>query len=714
MRRAILAASAGFVLPRRGWAESREHAALCWKLEERGDTAHESATGAEDAIASRTGHAIWVGEGRNRALRLDGYSVWFKHDGAPAILHGGVVTVCAWIALESYPVHEAALLQLEGKSGEALRFSIDRWGYLQFGPHPGDPKANCKSSEPVLKAKWTHLAASFGDRGITLYRDGIPCGHLPSSGPDFKLADPVSLAIGIAPDCPVVADVFPTGVLNGLLRDVRVFDAELSGQAIAEIMEESKPDGAPDLQINGSWCASDPHRPIWHALPPRAWTNEPHGLIHWGGQYHLFYQKNPSGPYWGHIHWGHLTSPDLRRWTEMPVALSPEPGPDSEGCWSGSVIDHHGQLAILYTGGDGSRSSICLALSNDGVHFTKHVGNPIIPQPPEGHDFPEFRDPFVWREGDAYYLMIGSAVKDVGGTGLLYHSKDLVSWEYRKQIHKGDHKDSGTFWEMPIFVRAGNYHALAVCEVPGRASYWVGSWKDETFTPISSTPRRLELFNHLLSPTPMIDEDGQVVVMGIIPDERHPKETWAAGWAHLYSLPRVLSTDASGLLIQTPHKSIEQRTRQLASFPAINLNGETVSALEGVAETSFRLHATFKKGASRSISVILRRAPSGQEQTEILFEWESGRLVLDRSRSSLDPMVRRDRQEAEYLPLDKDSIRFDVFVDRSVLEVFIDDRATFATRIYPTLDSSCGIGFACTGIGARVEDVGVVRIERTI
>ena len=58
---------------------------------------------------------------------------------------------------------------------------------------------------------------------------------------------------------------------------------------------------------------------------------------------------------------------------------------------------------------------LLLALSEDGIHFAKHPGNPVIPQPPEGHGYPEFRDPFVWREGESYYLIIGSAITGKGG-----------------------------------------------------------------------------------------------------------------------------------------------------------------------------------------------------------------------------------------------------------------------------------------------------------
>jgi hypothetical protein len=390
-RRSFLLSCVGVLMLRLTWAEDLDPPVLCWKLEDHENTARETMSGTRDAISSRAGHAVWVGQGRDRALRLDGYSVWINHVAKQLALRSRALTISAWMALESYPVDEAAIVQLGNQPEGEFRFSIDRWGYFQFGARQEGAWNVCKSANPVQKAKWTHLAATYGDSGTTLYQNGLPCGHGPASKYRPQFFKDVDFRLGRSPDCPVVAGTFPTGVLNGLLRDVRIFDGHLSARLIADIVEESSPGTVPDLQINGPWCSDDPQRPLYHALPPRAWTNEPHGLIHWGGQYHLFYQKNPNGPYWGHINWGHMTSPDLYRWTEMPVALSPEPGPDSEGCWSGSVLEHDGKLALIYTGGDSHRASICLAFSSDGISFTKFHGNPIIPQPPPGLNY--FRVP---------------------------------------------------------------------------------------------------------------------------------------------------------------------------------------------------------------------------------------------------------------------------------------------------------------------------------
>jgi beta-fructofuranosidase len=59
--------------------------------------------------------------------------------------------------------------------------------------------------------------------------------------------------------------------------------------------------------------AGDPHRPHYHFLPPANWMNDPNGMIHWQGVFHLFYQYNPNGPFHGTIHWGHASSTDLVR-----------------------------------------------------------------------------------------------------------------------------------------------------------------------------------------------------------------------------------------------------------------------------------------------------------------------------------------------------------------------------------------------------------------
>ncbi|QCB96583.1 glycoside hydrolase family 32 protein [Arthrobacter sp. PAMC25564] len=76
----------------------------------------------------------------------------------------------------------------------------------------------------------------------------------------------------------------------------------------------------------------DPAFPLFHPRPAKGWIGGPCGLGHRDGRFHVFFQFNPDSARQEGICWGHLSSPDLLRWTEESVALRPQPaGPDELG-----------------------------------------------------------------------------------------------------------------------------------------------------------------------------------------------------------------------------------------------------------------------------------------------------------------------------------------------------------------------------------------------
>ena len=75
----------------------------------------------------------------------------------------------------------------------------------------------------------------------------------------------------------------------------------------------------------------------------------------------------------------------------------------------------------------------------------------------EAHAGGHFRVPFVWKENDQWYMLLG--IKDGRGrrTILLYRSKDLLHWEYLHPLLTGDANQrnrfwTGTMWECPNFL----------------------------------------------------------------------------------------------------------------------------------------------------------------------------------------------------------------------------------------------------------------------
>ena len=130
-----------------------------------------------------------------------------------------------------------------------------------------------------------------------------------------------------------------------------------------------------------------PARPRDHFTPRRGWLNDPNGLVHHDGEWHLFFQHRPDALVHGPMSWGHAVSPDLLDWTELPVAL---PATDAEHMWSGSVVhdaantsglgtEERGPLVALYTSFDpvglGQAQSLAWSL-DDGRTWTPYAAQP--------------------------------------------------------------------------------------------------------------------------------------------------------------------------------------------------------------------------------------------------------------------------------------------------------------------------------------------------
>ena len=176
---------------------------------------------------------------------------------------------------------------------------------------------------------------------------------------------------------------------------------------------------------------ADPYRLHYHIMPPVGLLNDPNGWIQWNGTYHLFYQWMPFKTGHGAKFWGHYSSEDLVNWTHEDIALTPSEWFEKNGCYSGSAIEHNGELYVFYTGNvkdeEGNRESYqCLTVSDDGIHFDKK--GPVV-HLPEGYT-PHFRDPKVWEQDGSYFMVVGAQTEDLKGAVALLRSENLYEWNH--------------------------------------------------------------------------------------------------------------------------------------------------------------------------------------------------------------------------------------------------------------------------------------------
>ncbi len=443
--------------------------------------------------------------------------------------------------------------------------------------------------------------------------------------------------------------------------------------------------------------AEDPRRPQFHLLPAANWMNDPNGPIYWHGKYHMFYQYNPDGAYWGDMHWGHSTSADMVHWKHLPVAISPTPGgPDAGGCFTGTTVVDGGMVTAIYTGvvsvpedqatirnGTNSlRESQCLAFSADPElkRWTK-LPKPVIDAPPAGMHVTGFRDPSPWRQGDWWYLTIGSGFPHQSGAVLLYRSKDLRHWEYLHVLVSGEPAEqnathpvaSGDMWECPELFPLDGKHVL-IFSTQGKTHWKIGDLdvKEMLFHP--QKEGILDYGSYYAAKT-QLDASCNRIVWGWILEARPLAEYRAAGWAGMMSLPRVLTLAREGDLSMQVAPAVQVlrgRRQALKITPSEDKNADQIGKM-AIENCCGEVLCTFKSGAEKcGLSLLGSQPNQTQTETWLTLQYDPAAhhpISLD---GAVMPVQLRESQ----------SLEVHIYIDGSVAEVFVNKRIAYTKRFY--------------------------------
>ncbi|MBE5760593.1 MAG: glycoside hydrolase family 32 protein [Clostridiales bacterium] len=314
----------------------------------------------------------------------------------------------------------------------------------------------------------------------------------------------------------------------------------------------------------------------YHFEPKSGWMNDPNGLVFFGGKYHAFFQHNPHDTKWGPMHWGHAVSDDLICWEELPIALYPDmPYENSGGCFSGSAIEKDGKLYLFYTSVSkelGQTQS--MAISEDGVNFTKYEGNPVIKNSPLGSNA-NFRDPKVFKRGEDYFMVTGAETDGIGRV-LLFTSKDLVSWDFVAPHYETD--EFGGTLECPDMFPLGDKWVLMFSAMkPKKYStvFLIGDFDGKTF--VHGNPEYVEAGLDFYAPQTLLSKEGRRIMIGWF---YHWGKTLPMGAdsAGALTLPRELSLSGDKLIA----KPIAQACGLLETQnDHVNISGTEIRIING-------------------------------------------------------------------------------------------------------------------------------------
>ncbi|MBR5170293.1 MAG: GH32 C-terminal domain-containing protein [Muribaculaceae bacterium] len=637
------------------------------------------------------------------ALRFDGYSNYVKAGLPVGSFNTETLTISIVLAAEAYPMMQTDVAEttptfatvygnLDGKKGFALELSSQGDLRFRFGSaYAGGFLFTVNGDKKLPRGKWSVVTVVLDKTSnvATIYLNGESIGtgkmsrsEVVHSTTDFYIGKDAT---------DVKAGPFLINTFVGLIDDIAVYNGAMTADQVAALVPANP--GLPDFNYPASRYASSLWRPQFHGMPSGGWTNESHGMTYSDGKYHVFFQKNANGPYMSRLHWGHITSENLYSWHEEPIAIAPGESYDIKGCWSGCVYDNGGTPSIIYTAVDNARAVIAQANPTDDSLIDWNKQGIIINGRPAGLS-DDFRDPYHFTVGGQQYIIVGTSKNGVGACTL--HKLEGGTWTNDGTIffQGGNANQHGTFWEMPNVTDMGGGKWLFTCTPLGMGSgvrtlCWTGSiGSDGKFIPDGNGVQYLEMGGisrdgyGLLSPT-IFKKDGKTIMLGIVPDKLPTNVNYNMGWAHNYSLPREISLDANGSLVQKPYSGLTSMRTKTSVTRNLTLNG--TESLAPVTGRQIELLGEFTVADGQMGFNFLK---SGSGKVSLTYDAASGNLTLDMTTLSRTPNDNGSYRGVYSAALPKrvvagETLKLHVYLDGSIADIFVNDTWAYSVRLFP-------------------------------
>jgi beta-fructofuranosidase len=138
----------------------------------------------------------------------------------------------------------------------------------------------------------------------------------------------------------------------------------------------------------------------------------------------------------------------------------------------------------------------------------------------------------------------------------------------------------------------------------------------------------------------------------------------------------------------------------------IPANEETV--LEEIRGNAMEIVVEIETNGAPLIEMNVLRSPEKEEYTRISFYQDRGMrpprlkrksvITIDASMSSIaSDVVSRPPESASFYLDEDETLKLRIFIDKSSIEVFANNKTYLATRLYPSLKESLGVSFVSRG-----------------
>lgn len=575
---------------------------------------------------------------------------------------------------------------------------------------------------------------------MRLYKNGEMVASCGTSASVVKAGG--EILVGKAADTAMVEDTFPANMFAGLMDELEIRTQALSDEQVMANYQKHAGDLALDVQ-NQLWLdpeilSDDRYAPQYHLRVSQNWQNETYGFFYYNGYYHAFCQQNVLGPYYTDgQRWGHFVSRDLVHWQELTPALLPEDnGIDNNHVFSGcAALLPNGEPKLFYTGVNYSAHNLNLIATAEAsdlsdpklTNWTKR--EKVVVEQGEHSTRDNFRDPFVYEQDGAYYMLVGGTNTQTGGGAIYcYRATDdtLENWEYLSILYSGDsraYRFLGNCYELPNLFRLTNKsgtltkHLLMfspIGDING-VYYLLGDFDAKTgvFMPDAEEPQRYDLGpkSQVLCPSGFYDpHTGRNLLITMSRTGMDAQERYDSGWATVMTLVKELSLSDSGELLAVPIAEYDTLNKAcLLDLKDAALTLEQANErLASVHADMMRIEAVIDSGQDSEVGIYVKYDASAGERVCVSYETQTERFSIDTSKSSLD--MRNNGAGGGTAALSGEEIHLTVFVDRAMVEAYLNGKNQVTAFGYNTSAAADTVKLYSSGGTAVIKSLSVYEL----
>ncbi len=444
-------------------------------------------------------------------------------------------------------------------------------------------------------------------------------------------------------------------------------------------------------------------------------------------KFYLYYLKDIWNDNSNQRHpWYTLSTTDFSSYDEISTEIISS---SSEGCdqdfaiGSGSVFVKDNTYYGFYTGHNPNFPSSCVTTkegimlatsTNPEAGFTKNKSFTTI-YAPTGMQFDEqdnFRDPYVFEDAGAYYMLV-SARANVGGVfkGVIasYTSTDLLSWTYDGIFYDGDNRTYFMMETAQVF-KMGSMYYLIFSDIDSRkviyrkSSSATGPWEQPTGSEF--------LDGNDFYAAKAVSNGTDAFIMGWTARTENNLDSGVKTWGGNLVAHKLTQDSNDDLMLSIPDAVSSgmqteialELNREIGTFEKTGSNEESynlsssanndVSAVfyEPIDAPRYLISTTVSYSQSnRDFGFFLGACDENDNVISLRFVPSENKIRLDKTiRSSLSSSTISDNETSFIL---EPNVDYDVkmVVENSIVVIYVNNQVALTSRVYKAPNTSWGV-----------------------